>query len=296
LDDSIDYVVVLRTRAAQVAREHALVLQATGVPHVRVQEAGHHVLAVEPRHEDRARLELERYARENVGWPPERLTPSYRSDGRLAAVVYAAAICVGFILDRARGLGVDWLEHGRTRAEAVLAGEWWRTVTALTLHGDLVHLAGNLVFGAVFVALTSQMLGSGVGLAVVLAGGAAGNALNALLQPSWHSSIGASTAIFAAVGTIVLYQWRDRGRRRFPLPYRLAPPLAGLFFLGFLGMSEEGRTDIVAHCTGFACGSVAGLFLGSLPTDLLGRRAVQVASGAVAAALLLAAWLLALAS
>ena len=47
-------------------------------------------------------------------------------------------------------------------------GEWWRAVTALTLHGGLSHIAGNLVFGVMFAVLASHSLG--VGLTSVLIG------------------------------------------------------------------------------------------------------------------------------
>ena len=32
----------------------------------------------------------------------------------------------------------------------VTGGEWWRAVTALFLHADALHLAGNVIFGAAF--------------------------------------------------------------------------------------------------------------------------------------------------
>ena len=38
----------------------------------------------------------------------------------------------------------------------------WRAVTALTLHSDLAHLAGNAFFGGVFGVLLAQILGGGL--------------------------------------------------------------------------------------------------------------------------------------
>ena len=43
----------------------------------------------------------------------------------------------------------------------VLAGELYRTVTALTLHADLPHVAGNALFGGFFLAALAG-LGSAV--------------------------------------------------------------------------------------------------------------------------------------
>ena len=39
--------------------------------------------------------------------------------------------------------GSNWFERGSADAAAILRGEWWRTVTALTLHGDALKIALN---------------------------------------------------------------------------------------------------------------------------------------------------------
>ena len=44
----------------------------------------------------------------------------------------------------------------------VLDGQWWRTITALTLHSGLAHLISNLVFGCAFGGLAAHSLGSGL--------------------------------------------------------------------------------------------------------------------------------------
>src|ERR1700722_14801434 len=50
------------------------------------------------------------------------------------------AYCAGIGL-----FGADWLSLGALDAGA--AREWWRALTALTLHLDQEHLLGNLLFG-----------------------------------------------------------------------------------------------------------------------------------------------------
>ena len=52
-----------------------------------------------------------------------------------------------------------------SRPGALLGGEWWRAVTALTLHVELDHLGGNLAFGAFFGYFIGRYSGTGVGLA-----------------------------------------------------------------------------------------------------------------------------------
>ena len=83
----------------------------------------------------------------------------------------------------------------------ILDGELWRAVTALTLHADGAHVAGNAVLGAVFGSAVSRSLGPGVALAWVIAAGTLGNFINAWKHTDSHVSVGASTAVLGAVGS-----------------------------------------------------------------------------------------------
>ena len=54
---------------------------------------------------------------------------------------------------------------GRIDAVSIVARwELWRAVTALTLHGDVVHLVSNLVAGAGFALLVARFFGAGMGV------------------------------------------------------------------------------------------------------------------------------------
>ena len=46
--------------------------------------------------------------------------------------------------------GADWSEVGRVSGEQILHGQWWRVVTALTLHADVMHLVGNVIACLIF--------------------------------------------------------------------------------------------------------------------------------------------------
>ena len=63
--------------------------------------------------------------------------------------------------------GVNLWNAGRMDALAMLGGEVWRTVTALTLHADMAHLAGNMAFGAAFGAAAVGAAEVDAGLAAV---------------------------------------------------------------------------------------------------------------------------------
>src|SRR6266545_3508801 len=73
-------------------------------------------------------------------------------------------------------------------------------VTALTLHADLLHLAGNVIASLIFVAAVGRWLGAGLGGALLLGSATAANLLTAAVHRTAFDSVGGSTATFAALG------------------------------------------------------------------------------------------------
>jgi membrane associated rhomboid family serine protease len=165
-----------------------------------------------------------------------------------------------------RTLAAKWASAGVSGASEIREGEWWRAVTALTLHADIVHLLGNLALGALLIGLLAAETGAGTALLLTLLGGALGNATNALIGTATHTSIGASTAVFSALGVLVGGRFRldranlQRGRAWIPL-------IAGLALLGWMGGPSERigsggvpvRTDVPAHVLGLLWGLTLGL-------------------------------------
>lgn len=292
MEEHVGWVTVLRTTSRREADEARLVLEASSIPSDLEDEVGAFaVLAPATRRAD-AMTQLALYAEESRAWPPrERPETRVASHGAAAAAVYAATICAAWLLQSTAAFGVDWLSRGLADAGRIRAGEWWRTVTALTLHADPVHLASNTVFGALFIAGVAQAIGGGAALLAVLLAGAVGNGFNAWVQPVTHTSIGASTATFGAVGILaaVLFRRREalRGRLR-----RWTPPFIALILLGYLGFSGE-RTDVMAHVLGTLAGASLGLTLGAVEVERLRSPRVQTGAAALAAALLAAAWAIA---
>lgn len=178
----------------------------------------------------------------------------------VAPVIYAALMLAVGYLAGSKALASDWLDAGAVDTVLVRGGEWWRAVTALTLHFDVGHLLSNLGFGMVFLLLAAQLLGSGVALAAVFASGTLANLINVWIQPADHFSAGASTAVFATLGLLAAFAWRRRSGTGERWAYRWAPLLAGVFLLAFTGAAGE-NTDVLAHLTGFAAGAAAGAAL-----------------------------------
>lgn len=198
----------------------------------------------------------------------------------LMAVAYAAGIDL---------FGVDWFELGSINGSLPSTHQWWRVFTALTLHTDVAHLTGNLVFGAVFGYFGSIAIGGGVAWAGIVMGAALGNTLDAILMPQSHSSIGASTAVFAALGLLSAHAWLRGDATGLRRARQWAPMVAGVMLLALTGMGGE-NTDIVAHVTGFICGGLFGVILGRLNQDGFKNRGVQIAAGTLAIAVIACAW------
>lgn len=208
--------------------------------------------------------------------------------GYVLAVVLVALAVANFALDR------DWLMAGRIDGAAMRAGEWWRALTALTLHADLEHLAANIFFGGLFGAFSGRYLGSGVAWLLILLAGAAGNVVNVLILGPGHRAIGASTAVFAALGLLGSLGWAGRRRSVQGWIYRFGPIVAAVALLAYTGAGGE-RTDIGAHIWGFAAGLGAGWLAALIPRAVLLRATVQGVAGLAAVGALATAWVLALA-
>jgi membrane associated rhomboid family serine protease len=270
-------------------REQALVLQAVGLAHELVEGPGGARLYVPAPLVAAAHEQLARFAAENRTVRAEDDALSPHASWLPAVASWCGLLVVAYACERMRALGLDWWAAGIADAAAIRSGEWWRAVTALTLHEDVSHLVGNLVFGALFLGALGPATGTGLGLAAVVAGGASGNLLNAALQPDGHRSLGASTAVFAALGLLAALQWRRRVRRRSGGLRRWTPVVAALLLLGYLGASGA-RVDVLAHVSGLGCGLVLGVLVEPGLDAVSGRTAVQSALGLGALAALVAAW------
>lgn len=146
--------------------------------------------------------------------------------------------------------------------------EWWRPFTALFLHADIQHLSGNLIGGAVFGTLVSRSIGPWRGWAVILASGTLGNLMTSLVNyPEQISSIGASTAVFGALGILagIGFAASLRLRSRMSWAKVAAPVMAGVILLGWLGGGSPGsNTDVLGHLFGFSSGLISGFIVGEL--------------------------------
>lgn len=194
------------------------------------------------------------------------------------ALVYAA-------VSRNGDVHSVWSIFGAS-ASRIMDGEVYRAVTALFLHADAVHLLGNMAGLAVFATAVCHAAGWGAGILMVLFSGVAGNLFNAWVYESGHLSIGASTAVFGAIGILSGYQFLKRRKNIRQKAAAWLPVACGLALLGFLGTGAH--VDLTAHLFGFLFGIVAGIGYAML-NRTIGDRGQKVCLGA-AAGVVLWAW------
>jgi membrane associated rhomboid family serine protease len=286
----------LESRISAASRREAesisLVLAAEGIPHRVENDEGRWRVILDPGDRARADRALESFARENAAPPLPPPEPEPELETQMGLWL-AAALLAGWAWTG------DWsdtspiFEAGANDARLVVAGAWWRCVTALTLHSDLTHAAGNAFSCAVFASLLLRRYGPGVGAALLLASGALGN----LLASEWHGahyrSVGASTALFGAIGALAATELVRRRRIRLRAS-RVWLPLAG--GLGLLAMLGTGRgSDLAAHFFGLLAGIGVGVLAAwAAPRPLAGPA--QWAFGAASAAVVALCWRIALSS
>jgi membrane associated rhomboid family serine protease len=268
------------------------VLEAVGIAHrVGITEEGWAVL-VPPPLVATALAALDAADREASEEPARE--PQAPDHGRSFVGLAAAATIAAFFWVSGPRHGADaggWFRVGSGVAGAIVHGQWWRVVTALTLHSDFIHVTGNAVAFLVFLSALGRWLGGGLALFATLLAGAAGNLLTAYVYGNPHNVVGASTATFAALGLLGGLQFQRRYSVRTVGRFKRAFLLGVAASLGLFAMLGVGeRVDMLAHASGLVFGLGFGLLWGHLvrrPVKLLGQAICLCATVATVAA----AWL-----
>ena len=262
------------------AMDLSLVLEQEGITHgLRRVGDERWALQIDDRDAARAEAAVAAFEKEN---PLEVRRPEvvHPTAGAVASgVVFSLALLTMFVWTGPESAGSPWLERGSANAAAILRGEWWRSVTALTLHADAGHAAANAAMGGLLLALLARSVGSGMASALMLLSGVAGTIAAAGLMRQDFVSIGASTAVFGALGSLAAL---PRHSRRAWIPLG-----GGLALLAFLGTSK--RADLAGHLCGFVSGVLAGAAVSLLPP--LQNRAAQALLAVAVGCVPVAAWL-----
>lgn len=269
----------------------ALVLDAVAIEHFYDDRSGE--LRVYAEDAEAAGFHLHEFRAENRSWPPLPPPRPTLHPQTPPTLMLLGLLALFYFHTGPWAAESPWFARGAIDSVAILdQGQWWRLVTALTLHADLTHLVGNCLIGGLTIHFLGRTVGYGLAWLLLMGDGLIGNLLNIGLRRQPHLSVGLSTSIFAAIGIFTGLQLTRLSAR--PFKELLLPLGAGAALLAFLG-SEGVRTDLGAHLFGFATGLATGVLVGILGLIEKTRSPwIQAAALALALATVLFAWLLAL--
>jgi rhomboid protease GluP len=135
-----------------------------------------------------------------------------------------------------------------------LAGEWWRIVTPIFLHGGIVHFFFNSYVLVQLGPMVEGEFGTERFWVVYLLSGIAGSAVSQFARPV--NTVGASGAIFGLVGLLLVYGWFRGGARGEALRAGMG---RYLFYVVIFSLIAGRGIDHLNHLGGLACGALLGL-------------------------------------
>ncbi len=140
--------------------------------------------------------------------------------------------------------------------------EWYRLITAMFLHGGLIHIGFNMMSLMQLGPALEELYGSARYFFLYVVTGAIGFLISAAFG---NYSLGASGALLGLVGAMLAVTTKRGGSFMRELRSRLVSSIVILFMLGFAGMG----LDNTAHFAGLASGFVIGkLFADRQPMNV----------------------------
>ena len=153
--------------------------------------------------------------------------------------------------------GVTLFRFGAKYSPAVLAGDWWRLVTAGFLHGGVLHILMNSWALFDLSGQVEELFGASRLVMFYLVSSVGGFVASTFWSNSL--SVGASAALFGLIGVMIAFGMKNRtamGDAIRGMYIRWA--MYGLLF----GLLPGFRVDNAAHIgglvTGFVCGYLSG--------------------------------------
>lgn len=237
-------------------RDESLVLLSQGITHrIDRSEEGPFQIFVEPDKRRAAQFQIRLYHREN---PPRDENPPLPLKFTFQPLWVLAVPVICTLLDFS-GAVVQMNSAGIADASKIMRGEWWRTITAMTLHGDERHLAGNLLSGFIALSLLHYRIPLAKLVPFLAVASAVANFFVALTVQTNFRSLGYSSFVFAVIGCLAVIEFRLMPRETHGMLRRFAPLCGAASLAVFLGLGEN--ADILGHLYGF----IAGLLCGFIP-------------------------------
>jgi membrane associated rhomboid family serine protease len=171
-------------------------------------------------------------------------------------------------------LYIKWILYG----PFVAHGDWWRLVTAMFLHGFLLHIALNMWALWIIGRPVELYLGPTRYLLLYFVSGLAGSA-GALVQSPTTPVVGASGAIFGVLGAMLILEWQVTGR----LAGQAMTLIVLNLVINFAYNGVGGNISVGGHVGGLIGGILCSLAFASWGATRAtrGRLQLQGVAGAV---------------
>ena len=146
----------------------------------------------------------------------QSLRRTTRSTTAPATIILIAINAIVYMITASQGGGInlpggalfsDWALQGL----AVSEGDWWRLVTAMFLHGSLLHLMFNMLALYWLGTIIEQALGTPRFLLVYFVSGLAGSTGALWMSSALAVTVGASGAIFGLIGALLILEYLSTG-------------------------------------------------------------------------------------
>jgi rhomboid protease GluP len=201
--------------------------------------------------------------------PPARRPNGGRWASAPATYTLVGINCAVYLVMVLRGVSptnptvLDLVKWGANFGGYVLAGQWWRLLTAAFVHVGIIHLATNMWCLWNLGLLGEPLLGPAGVIAVYVLTGVAGNLLSVAVHPQIVGA-GASGAVFGLAGVLILLL----KAKLLPVPPEEIRRLRkSVIYFALLNFAIGGTTmflrtsiqiDNMAHLGGFLCGLALG--------------------------------------
>jgi rhomboid protease GluP len=285
---------LLQTADPELSWTWSFILTATQTPHHIQIKDGVFYLLVPEELRSLALQEITDYFSENQDWPRKLHNPALENNRiQPPTLLLVGALILFYSITGSWKNNSIWFQQGAGNSLAILEHyQWYRLITALTLHADVIHLLNNCILGGFLLHFFFLLTGTGLGLFTLLISATIGNCINALVHGPGHNFVGFSTAVFAVIGMLSMLSYKDRSRTIDS--HVLIPLMAGVALLAMLG-SEGERTDLGAHFFGLLCGLLmGGILCLPLTKKLRNSLFLQIVLFCISLFIFTASWMLAL--
>jgi len=156
--------------------------------------------------------------------------------------------------------GVESLfKLGASGALAIRMGRWWTLITAIFLHGSIIHIAMNMLWVRQLWTPVEEFFGVSRAIIIFIFAGFLGFVFSTIWNFNvQHITLGASGSLFGLFGALIAYGRKRGGYFGQAIYQQMLYYAVILLFMGFM----MPRVDNSAHIGGFIGGYLGAVLLG----------------------------------